>query len=319
MPLELVIAFALAASLVAYLVAGGADFGGGVWDLFARGPRKQQQRDLIENAIGPIWEANHVWLILAIVLLFSGFPRAFAALSTAFYWPLTLFLVGIVFRGSAFVFRHALHDQPAPRKRWGVVFSLASIASPFLLGMVVAGVISTKWSGPFAFSVGAMTLSLCAFLAAVYLTRETNDAALRADFRSRATVAAAAVATFAIVTAALSPRFFRAWLLSRPESVIMIALTFAALAATVVLLRKERVNLARASAVAAAVMLIGGWLAAQYPYLLVPNHTVQNAAANPLTLKFMVGALVVGGALLFPSLYVMFRVFKGSKPFALRD
>src|SRR4051812_32586796 len=172
---ELVIAAALAVALIAYVIAGGADFGGGVWDLFASGPRKRQQRDLIEHAIGPIWEANHVWLILAIVLMFSGFPKAFAALSTAFHLPLTLFLVGIVFRGSAFVFRHALADQEVPRKRWGLVFSLASIVSPFLLGMVVGGTVSTKWTGGFAVAVGAMTLALCAFLAAVYLARESTD------------------------------------------------------------------------------------------------------------------------------------------------
>ncbi len=93
------------AALVLYALLGGADFGGGVWDLLASGPRKREQRALIERVIGPIWEANHVWLILVVVLLFTAFPPAFAAISIALHVPLTLFLVGVVFRGSAFSFR----------------------------------------------------------------------------------------------------------------------------------------------------------------------------------------------------------------------
>src|SRR3954447_19597067 len=139
MSLELAIAGVLVAALVIYLLSGGADFGAGVWDLLASGPRKQAQRDAIERAIGPIWETNHIWLILAVVVLFTAFPKAFAAYSTAFHLPLTLFLVGIVLRGSAFVFRHALSDQPKPRKRWGLLFSSASMIAPLLLGIVVGG------------------------------------------------------------------------------------------------------------------------------------------------------------------------------------
>src|SRR5512132_2447517 len=119
-------------SLVLYALFGGADFGGGVWDLLASGPRRAEQRALIERAIGPIWEANHVWLILVVVLLFAAFPPAFAAISIALHVPLTLFLVGVVFRGSAFTFR-AYDDRGDHRqKRWGLLFSLASVASPIL-------------------------------------------------------------------------------------------------------------------------------------------------------------------------------------------
>src|SRR5688572_19734152 len=105
MTLATVLAVAIMVSLNAWVVLGGADFGGGVWDLLAAGPRKQRQRDLIAEAIAPIWEANHVWLVLAVVLLFSCFPPVFAALSVQLHIPLTLVLVGIVMRGSAFVFR----------------------------------------------------------------------------------------------------------------------------------------------------------------------------------------------------------------------
>src|SRR5688500_15698716 len=101
----LLVGAAIVAALVLYFVFGGAGCGGGGWDVLASGPRKREQRALIERAIGPIWEANHVWLILVVVLVFTAFPRAFSAISVAFHVPLSLFLIGIVFRGSSFAFR----------------------------------------------------------------------------------------------------------------------------------------------------------------------------------------------------------------------
>src|SRR5262249_5366166 len=105
MPTERMLALVMMTALSLYVLMGGADFGGGVWDLLASGPRRDQQRALIEKALGPIWEANHVWLILVVVLLFAAFPPAFSAITIALHAPLTLFLVGVVFRGSAFTFR----------------------------------------------------------------------------------------------------------------------------------------------------------------------------------------------------------------------
>src|SRR5687768_10037530 len=99
---DVALAAVLLAALVLYALSGGADFGGGVWDLLARGPRAAAQREQIAHAIGPIWEANHVWLILVVVVLFAAFPPAFAAIATVLHVPLTLMLIGIVLRGSAF-------------------------------------------------------------------------------------------------------------------------------------------------------------------------------------------------------------------------
>ena len=137
---ELVLAGAMVAALILYFLFGGADFGGGVWDLLAAGPRRAAQRETIERAIGPIWEANHVWLILVVVVLFTGFPPVFAALSIALHVPLTLFLLGIVFRGSSFAFRS--FDPGRGQKRYGLAFSIASLVSPLLLGMVVGATAS---------------------------------------------------------------------------------------------------------------------------------------------------------------------------------
>src|SRR5690242_359382 len=185
-------------ALNAYVVLGGADFGGGVWDLLAFGPRRARQRELIAEAIGPVWEANHVWLILAIVLLFTCFPSAFARLGTLLHIPLSLLLIGIVLRGSAFTFWRyggaggGGHGDETQRY-WGVVFAIASLITPVLLGTSVGAIASgalgepeagqgggfyriyvAPWLTPFTLSVGVFALIAFAFLAAVYLTLEVE-------------------------------------------------------------------------------------------------------------------------------------------------
>src|ERR687893_2196597 len=129
-------------SLMFYALLGGADYGGGVWDLFARGRRAGAQRELVAAAIGPVWEANHVWLIFGVVVLFTAFPPAFAALSTALHIPLTLMLIGIVLRGCAFTFRHYDAEADDVQQRWGRLFGMASVVTPILLGVCI-GAIST--------------------------------------------------------------------------------------------------------------------------------------------------------------------------------
>ena len=124
------VALTLLVALVAYTLTGGADFGGGVWDLFATGPRKAQQRALIEQALAPIWEANHVWLILIVVVLFVALPDAYAAISTALHIPLVLLLIGVVLRGAAFVFRQYDPRPGVGARRWRKVFATASLLTP---------------------------------------------------------------------------------------------------------------------------------------------------------------------------------------------
>src|ERR671921_2875325 len=138
------VAAILALSLNAYVLFGGADFGGGVWDMLATGPRRNRQREVIAHAIGPIWEANHVWLILAIVLTFSCFPPVYARLGTVLHIPLTLMLVGIVLRGSAFTFRTYDGQHDVTQRRWGRIFSSASVITPILLGVSIGAVVSGR-------------------------------------------------------------------------------------------------------------------------------------------------------------------------------
>src|SRR5687767_8800816 len=130
----------LFAALVLYAVLGGADYGGGVWDLLASGPRAREQRRLIATAIGPVWEANHVWLVFLIVLLFTAFPPAFAVLATALHIPLTLMLLGIVLRGTSFTFRHYDRQDDTVQQRWGRLFATSSVFTPVMLGICVGAI-----------------------------------------------------------------------------------------------------------------------------------------------------------------------------------
>jgi cytochrome d ubiquinol oxidase subunit II len=333
------LAGALLAALVLYVLLGGADFGGGVWDLLASGPRKAAQRALVERAIGPIWEANHVWLILAVVLLFTGFPAAFAALSIDLFVPLVVFLLGIVLRGAAFTFRTYDRPDPLVQVRWGLIFSMSSVIAPLVLGVIVGAVASGRlradargadplaWLSPFPVAVGLLATALFAFLAAAYLAVEADtgpeaDASLREDFRRRAIGAGVAVFLAAALAAVLSwreaPLVF-AGLTRRGFSLpLHLATAAAALTAFGALLRR-RVRLARAAAALQAALIVAGWGASQYPYLVVPDVTLASAAAPRATLVPVLWALAAGAVLLFPALYLLFRVFKGERPFSVVD
>ena len=177
------------------------------------GPRAERQRDTIARALAPVWEANHVWLVLAIVILFTGFPSAFAAIATALHVPLTLLLFGIVLRGSAFVFRAYDGVGNRPNRSWGRLFAVASAVTPLLIGMLVGALtegnihvvrgqvqagLFHSWTTPFCCMVGIFALSLFAFLAAVFLTLEADSPALANDFRRRALTGGVAVACLAL-------------------------------------------------------------------------------------------------------------------------
>ena len=334
MPLSDLIGVVMVVSLVLYALGAGADFGGGVWDLFASGPRARQQRELIAHAIGPIWEANHVWLILVIVLLFVAFPPAFAAISIALHIPLAVMLVGIVLRGSAFVFRSYDVQTDDVQTRWSRLFAVGSIVAPVMLGVCVGAIASgsirvqletgkvetnfiSQWLGVFPFAIGFWTLSLFAFLAAIYLTNETHDMDLREDFRRRALAAGMAVALMALVSFILAERgaplirhgLSKEWW-SIPFQIATGLISVSALGAVWV----RRYRLARVLAMAQLAFIIAGWGLAQFPFLIGPDLTFANSAAPDSVLSVLVKALAAGALLLFPSLWYLYRIFK--KPVA---
>ncbi len=151
-------------SMITYAVLGGADFGGGIWDLFSLGPEQEDKRQLIVRALGPVWEANNVWLIYIVVGLYTAFPVVAATLATALFIPFSLVLIGVVLRGAAFAFRTSFSGAATPRAIWGRAFDIASIITPFLLGTCAAAVASgrdspTKWAAACR-SVGTMALAV---------------------------------------------------------------------------------------------------------------------------------------------------------------
>jgi cytochrome d ubiquinol oxidase subunit II len=333
MPIHFSLFFVCGALLVAltvYVLTGGADYGGGVWDLLASGPRAAAQRQLIERAIGPIWEADHVWLILVVVILFDAFPPAFAAIMIAMHIPVTLMLVGIVLRGSAFSFRSYGGGLERTQIRWDRMFSIASLVTPILLGVIIGAIASGRipkdprrfgdfvwpWMTPFCFAVGVLALALFAYLAAIYATLEPAEADVRDDFRVRALAAGIAVGAIAGIVLLLSihgaPRIWvglteRAWTwpLIWVTSIFAIAALYA--------LWMRRYAIARVCAAGQVALILWGWAFAQFPYLLEPDLDIYNAAAPPITLHILAGALTAGAFILFPSYRYLMLVFKSHR------
>jgi cytochrome d ubiquinol oxidase subunit II len=322
-------------TLVAYAVLAGADFGAGVWDLLSRGPRRAAQRRAIAEAIGPVWEANHVWLIFLIVLLFTCFPSAYAAASTALFWPLHLVLIGIVFRGAAFVFRAYGPATAGAQAVWSRIFGAASAVTPMLLGMCL-GAVSTggirvyegsvaseslfAWLDVFPAMTGLLALLLCAYLAAVYLAWE-SEGDLQEDFRRCAVLTWVAAGVVSIATLLLArEETSRLWarLTTAPANALVLAGVLLAPASLLCLLRR-RFGVARVLGAAQVVVLLAGWGAAQWPYLIFPDLTIATTAAPASTLSLIAATLPFGLAALVPSLWFLFAVFKGRNPQAQKS
>ena len=327
-----VIAAVMAIALNAYVLTGGADFGGGVWDLFAAGPRRERQRELIAESIAPIWEANHVWLIVVIVLLFTAFPAAFSTLGTVLHVPITIMLLGIVLRGSAFVFR-SYGTRDRSRLRWDTAFAIASTVTPVLLGIIVGSIASgatadaaakigtsgftdvfiRPWAAAFPIAVGLFALSLFAFLAATYLTVEAEDNALRDDFRTRALIAALVVFGCAAATLLLARSAAPRVAMGVVGALVIQAATALSALIAIGALWRRRFRIARLAAAAQVSLILWGWLIAQYPYIIPPALSIRAAAAPPVTLRLLAAGLTAGAVVLLPSLRYMLRTFKFQK------
>jgi cytochrome d ubiquinol oxidase subunit II len=326
-----IVAGTMVLAVTMYVLLAGADFGGGVWDLFARGPRRQAQRDLVADAIGPIWEANHVWLILVVVILFGCFPPAFSQLAIALHVPITLMLVGIVLRGSAFTFRSYDSRRDEVQRRWGLVFSIASLVTPVLLGVCLGAVVSGAvgdsqqatdaagrflwpWLTPLPWGLGLLTLVLFAFLAAVYLTVEAKDPALQEDFRWRAVQSAVVAFLLGGVVLLIARRdapFVWEVVVASPRAIVVQAATAASAVVAVWALWTRRYRVARVAAILEVSCMVWGWAWAQWPYLIPPSATIDQLAAPPITLKLVLVGLGAGLVILVPSFWYLFRIFKG--------
>jgi cytochrome d ubiquinol oxidase subunit II len=317
------------AGFIAYVALGGADFGAGVWDLLASGPTARRQHQFISRVLGPVWEANHVWLIFLLVGLMNLFPIAFATFMSALFIPLTIALVGIVLRGAGFIFRtHAAQDKSMGNRLWSRVFSISSLLTPFFLGVSAAAVaggqirtsgttqtdLLTGWISPFSVAVGVMAVAQCATLAAVYLTAEAHAQGGKefvAAYRLKALISSGLVSVLGILCVALSVTA-APWLWSGllTHAFLYVGGTVIMGLLVLVMLLLNRYRLASLFVVLETALMLISWGVSQYPYLIPPKLTIEQAANSPGMITTMLVALLIGMAIVLPSLFYLFRVFK---------
>jgi cytochrome d ubiquinol oxidase subunit II len=314
--------------VIAYSVFGGADFGAGFWDLVAgdaddgEGPRA-----LIDRAIGPVWEANHVWLIFCLVMLWTGFPPAFTAVMTTLSVPLSLAAFGVVLRGAGFAFRKVT-VAASGRRAYGAVFAFSSLLTPFSMGMVAGGIASgrvplrsapsarwSSWLNPTSLLGGVLAVAVCAYLAAVLLVgdaRRFDEEQLVEYFTRRAlgsgivTGVAAFVGVF--VLAVDAPTLYHRLLGRALPLVVASGLCGAATLYCVARRQHRLATPARALAALAVASVVAAWGVAQYPNILIGSLTLEAAAAPSITLKWLIGIAAVAVAILVPSFALLYSL-----------
>jgi cytochrome bd ubiquinol oxidase subunit II len=316
------VAVVLFGGIVLYATFGGADFGAGFWDLTAGGAESGRlARALIDRSIGPVWEANHVWLIFCLVVMWTAFSGAFAAIMSTLYLPLGLAALGIVLRGSGFAFRK-VSVRTSEQRASGAAFAAASVITPFFFGTVAGGIASgrvpsagngdpmSSWVNPTSMLGGALAVLVCAYLAAVFLIAEARarrDEGLEASFRRRATVAAIVTGGVAIggifVLRADAHRLFERLL---GPGLPFVLVSAAAGLTALVLLRSGSPAVLRMLAAVAAVSVVAGWGVAQYPYLLGTHLSISAGAAPRPTLVSVVVVTAVAAVLVIPSLGALY-------------
>jgi cytochrome bd ubiquinol oxidase subunit II len=321
-------------ALIIYTVTGGADFGGGMLELFAFGKTGPRQEVLIDESMDPVWESNHVWLIFLLVVFFTAFPPAFAAINVVLFIPLLLAVVGIVLRGSAFAFKvHGMIQRSRSARILSRIFSVASAMTPFFLALAAASIASghiqiqnesqvvtntgSDWFTPFTVTIGAMALTLCVTIAAIYMTVEATsrgDTELAEAFRRRGLIAGALTAALGLLGLILSPSeaaFLWHGLLDKAIPVVI--LTMLVGVATAAALWFRRYGWARVLIVAEAAFLLLSWGVSQYPYIIPPDVTAANASSPQQTQVFLLVGIIIALIIVVPSLWFLFYVFKLKK------
>jgi cytochrome bd ubiquinol oxidase subunit II len=307
-----------------YALFGGADFGGGFWDLIAGDAEKgERPRALIQRSLTPVWEANHVWLIFILVVLWTAFPPAFSAVMSSLYVPLALAAVGIVLRGSGFAFRKSIEGLAA-RRAAGATFALSSVLTPFFMGAVVGAIASgnvpaagngdafSSWLEPLPLLTGAMFVASGAYLSAVFLVgdaRRAGEADLERYFVRRA-LAAGAVAGLAAAIGLIELHAEARYIFDRLTNQglpLVILSVLCGIGLLAVLLRGGRKPL-RPLAAGAVVAVIWGWGVAQFPYLLPTSLRIDQAAAPDPTLDIVFVVFAVAAVLVLPSLGLLYTL-----------
>jgi cytochrome d ubiquinol oxidase subunit II len=312
--------------ICAYAVFGGADFGGGFWDLFAGGAKRGARvRALIERSTGPVWEPNHIWLVFIFVVAWTAFPPAFAAIGTTLYVAVFIAGLGIIFRGAAFAFREAAVGM-RQRRMFGALYASSSIITPFFFGAMIGAIASgevpaggnpdspfSSWLGLTSILGGVMGVVVTAYLGAAYLGADADrsgESELASYFRARAIAAGIAAGIVAIggifVLRENAPTLYDGLIAARGLPFVILSAT--AGIGTLALLWQRRLQLARISGAAAVVLVIVGWGFAQFPWILVDNLTLSDAAGATVTLVSVVATVAVALLILVPSLFYLYRL-----------
>lgn len=325
MTLELLWAGVIGLGIIAYAILGGADFGAGVWLVNTRFKTPESERRELYKAIGPVWEANHVWILFVMIACWNAFPAAFADACRILWLPLMLALAGIVARGSAYAFRtHLSTEDVGAVWFWERVFGGASVLAPFAFGWGI-GTLSTgfdralpregewQWSWLAAFC-SFYAVGLCAYLSALYLYRESTwlKATDRLEvWRGRCLTMAIILGIFAaagLVIVALETPVLAQRLLSHSGPIVLISMISGLASAWSVATRRPTWSMAWGILAVATVLL--AWMAAMAPYLIPGVRTLQADAAPPVVLRAMLVAALGGSVLLIPSLILLFVAFK---------
>jgi len=318
-----VVAVILWLGVTIYAVLGGADFGAGLWDLIAGDAKRgERPRELIDASIGPVWEANHTWLIFDLVILWSAFPLAFSSLMSTLFVPLTLAAFGIILRGSGFAFRK--YTRPlAGRRAFGATFALSSVITPFFLGTALGAIASgrvpagnaagdlwTSWLNPTSLLVGGLAVASGAYVAAVFLVaaaRRRNDAGLERYFRRRALgmgIVAGGLSVAGLVVLQADAPVLYAGLAGRGLPLVVVSVILGS--TTLLLLARGVTRGIRAIAAGAVTAIVWGWGLAQLPAILPGSLTIDAAAAPAGTLDALIVISIAAAVTIGPSLALLF-------------
>ena len=314
-------------ALVLYTLLAGADFGAGFWQLTAgRGVHGRRLRDHAHHAMAPVWEANHVWLVLVLTVVWTAYPTVFGSVCSTLAIPIFLAAIGIVLRGLCYAVQGAT-EVPAERRFIDTAFALSSILTPFMLGTVIGGIASgrvpvgnatgdlvTSWVNPTSLVSGCLAVAVGAYLAAVFLAadarRRPGSEPLERAFRGRALIAGVAAGVLALVGLAVlagdAPRILAG--LSSGWGLAAALVSAVGGVGSLALVGLRRFEPARIAAGVAVAAILAGWAAAQRPYLL-PGLTLGDAAADSATLWAVVISVLLGLVVLAPSLALLFRLY----------
>ncbi|MCK3683387.1 cytochrome d ubiquinol oxidase subunit II [Maribellus sp. YY47] len=315
--------------LFLYVLLGGADFGGGILELLTRG----KAASIVTKAIAPVWEANHVWLILVVVILFVGFPSVYSTVLTALHIPVLLVLIGIIMRGSAFTFRHYDIEEKRPMKIYSVIFQYSSLFTTFFLGVTLGGIILGEitmdyregfyqvyihpWMNLFSMSMGLFLVLLFAFLAGIFTVSEIKDekyVRYFAKVTKRLLLGLVITGALVFLTAKLEGHGLLVEFIQSPVSIAAIVLATIALPFLWKYLNHPNVVMLRLIGGFQTTMIVTGWFAIQFPVLVNikdgPDITLQNAGAPYKVQLYLLIALVVGVLIILPSVGYLYKVFK---------